>query len=108
MITRAHGMATFIIHPDYVIEKRAQQTYEKLLRYLVDLRTNHKLWVVTPGEINDWWRARAQMQLIQEGGTWRVEGKGSERARVAYARADGDEIVYRVEQDANCSARCTQ
>jgi peptidoglycan/xylan/chitin deacetylase (PgdA/CDA1 family) len=108
MITRAHGMASFIIHPDYVIEKRAQQTYEKLLRYLVDLRTNHKLWLVTPGEINDWWRARAQMQLIQEGGTWRVEGKGSERARVAYARADGDGIVYRVEQGANCSARGTQ
>ena len=107
-ITRAHGMASFIIHPDYVIEKRARQTYGQLLMYLADLRINHKLWVAQPGEINDWWRARAQMQLVKERDTWRVEGTGSERARVAYARAEGNGVVYRVEQSANCSARGTQ
>ena len=63
-ITQAHGMATFIVHPDYVIEHRARQTYEQLLRYLADLRTNHNLWIARPGEISDWWRARAQMQLV--------------------------------------------
>jgi len=103
-ITQAHGMATFIVHPDYVIEHRARQTYEQLLRYLADLRTNHNLWIARPGEISDWWRARAQMQLVTECGTWRVEGKGSGRARVAYARAEGNGIVYRVEQSAHCSA----
>jgi glycosyltransferase involved in cell wall biosynthesis len=103
-ITQAHGMASFIIHPDYVIEARARQTYRQLLKYLADLRTNHKLWIALPGEINDWWRARAQMQLVQDGDTWRVEGKGSERARVAYARADGNGIVYRIEEGANCNA----
>jgi len=102
-ITQAHGMASFIIHPDYVIERRARQTYEQLLSYLADLRTNHNLWIARPGEINDWWRARAQMQLIKEGDTWRVEGKGKERARVAYARVEGNEIVYRSEQSANCN-----
>jgi len=107
-ITQAHGMATFIIHPDYVIEHRARKTYEQLLRYLADLRTNHNLWIARPGEISDWWRARAQMQLIKERDTWRVEGRGSERARVAYARAEGNGIVYRVEQRAHSSARGTQ
>jgi hypothetical protein len=68
---------------------------------LADLRTNHNLWIAQPGEINDWWRARAKMQLVQEGDTWRVEGKGSERARVAYACVEGNEIVYRSEQSAN-------
>jgi hypothetical protein len=102
-ITQAHGMATFIIHPDYVIEQRARRTYEQLLRHLADLRANHNLWIARPGEISDWWRARAQMQLVQDGDTWRVQGKGSERARVAYARAEGNGIVYRVEQSANCS-----
>jgi hypothetical protein len=102
-ITQAHGMASFIIHPDYVIERRARRTYEQLLSYLADLRTNHNLWIAQPGEINDWWRARAKMQLVQEGDTWRVEGKGSERARVAYACVEGNEIVYRLEQSANCN-----
>ena len=102
-ITQAHGMATFIIHPDYLIEHRARQTYVRLLTYLADLRTNHNLWITRPGEINDWWRARAQMQLVPDGDFWRVKGKGSERARVAYARAEGDGIVYRVEQSGNCS-----
>ena len=97
-ITQAHGMASFIIHPDYVIERRARQTYEQLLGYLADLKANHNLWIARPGEISDWWRARAQMQLIKERDAWRVEGRGSERARVAYARAEGDRIAYRIEQ----------
>ena len=103
-ITQAHGLASFIIHPDYVIEERARQTYGQLLRYLADLRANHNLWIARPGEISDWWRARAQMKLVQDGETWRVEGKGSERARVAYARSDGDGIVYRIDESANCNA----
>jgi hypothetical protein len=103
-ISQAHGMASFIIHPDYVIEHRARHTYEQLLRYLANLRTNHNLWIAQPGEISDWWRARAQMQLIQEGDSWRVEGNGNERARVAYARVEGNSIVYRVERSGICSA----
>lgn len=94
-ITHAHGMATFIIHPDYVIERRARQVYEHLLRYLANMRTNHNLWIARPGEISDWWRDRVQMRLIKERGAWRVVGKGSERARVAYARVEGDRVVYR-------------
>ncbi len=108
IITQSHGMATFIIHPDYVIEARARQTYEQLLRHLADLRNNNNLWIPRPGEINDWWRARAQMQLVQEHGTWRVEGEGSERARVAYARVEGNGIAYTVEQKVHFSASTMQ
>ena len=100
-ITEAHGIANFIVHPDYVIEQRAQQTYRELLGYLVSLRANHDLWIALPGEINDWWRARAQMQIVRDNDTWRIEGKGSERARVAYARLDEGRIVYRVESTSN-------
>lgn len=99
MITRAHGMASFIVHPDYLIEQRARETYRHLLQYLSGLRAHHNLWIARPGEINDWWRARSEMSLTQKGDIWRVEGKGSERARVAYARVDGKEIVYRIEPE---------
>jgi len=97
IITQAHGMASFIVHPDYVIEQHARRTYEQLLAHLVDMRANHNLWIALPCEINDWWRARGRMQLVRGNDAWRVEGKGSERARVAYARVDGTRIVYRVE-----------
>lgn len=98
IINEAHGMATFIIHPDYVIERRARMTYEQLLQLLVDWRANQDLWIAQPGEINDWWRARTQMQLIKEDDGWRIIGAGCERARVAYARAEGERIAYRIEK----------
>ena len=97
-IAGSHGMATFIIHPDYVIEARARQTYEQLLKHLAELRSNNKLWIALPGEISDWWRARAQMQVVRDHDRWRVEGRGSERARIAYARVRDNRIVYRIEQ----------
>jgi len=100
-ITQAHGMASFIIHPDYVIEDRARKTYESLLKHLADLKTNRKMWIARPGEINDWWRARAKMELVQEDNIWRVKGEGSERARVAYACIEDDKISYRIDQTAN-------
>jgi hypothetical protein len=93
-ITEAHGMVCFIVHPDYLIEKRGRNTYEYLLRYLADMRANHNLWVALPGEINDWWRARSQLRLVCNPKGWRIEGEGCERARIAYARLDGDGVVY--------------
>lgn len=103
-IMQAHGMATFIIHPDYMINFRAREIYRQLLKHLSDLRMNNDLWITKPGEINDWWRARARMELARDDDTWRVVGKGSERARVAYACADGEGITYRMQQTTTCSA----
>ena len=102
-ITHVHGMASFIIHPDYVIDERARRTYEHLLKYVADLRTNQAMWIALPGEINDWWRARAKMELVQDDGTWRVTGKGSELARVAYARIENKKMFYRLDNSASCS-----
>lgn len=93
-ITEAHGMATFIIHPDYVIERQARETYKQLLAYLADMRAADKLWIAKPGDINDWWRSRAKMQLLHDANGWRIEGKNSERARIAYARVEGGRLAY--------------
>ncbi|HUK49868.1 MAG TPA: hypothetical protein VLV18_02435, partial [Terriglobales bacterium] len=38
IITEAHGLACFIIHPDYVIDDRARKTYSDLLSHLAGLR----------------------------------------------------------------------
>ena len=103
-IAQKHGLASFIIHPDYVIEERARNTYEKLLKLVTNMRSSQNTWVPKPAEICDWWRARSRMVLMPEGKGWRVEGEASERARVAFARIGEGGIEYRVEQGVNCSA----
>lgn len=94
LIIKQHGLVSFIAHPDYLIPKRARATYVALLEYLSQLRSEGKIWMALPREVNAWWRERSQMKLVCEGGKWRVEGPGSERARIAYATLDGDRVAY--------------
>jgi hypothetical protein len=91
-----NGLVSFIAHPDYLVDERALTVYYELLGYLAQLRAERNVWIALPGEVNDWWRARQCMTLLQNGSTWRVEGPGSDRARVAYASLDGDSVVYRI------------
>ena len=58
--------------------------------------TEREVWLAPPAEIDQWWRARQQMRLVPDGEAWRIEGPGSERARVAYAGLDGERLVYQV------------
>jgi hypothetical protein len=94
LIREAHGLISIIAHPDYLQEKRAQQTYFELLAHLAELREQASTWIALPREVNDWWRARSQMTLVHKNGTFRIEGPDSNRARIAYARLSGDSIRY--------------
>jgi len=96
-ISDSHGLASFIVHPDYIIESRARRTYEVLLAYLAEKRITDNLWAALPGEINDWWRARSSMRLVKSGGGWTITGDESERARVAYAELHDGKVSYRLE-----------
>jgi len=97
-ITEKHGLANFIVHPDYVVEKRAQRTYKELLEYLVLLRSDGKIWVALPREVDHWWRQRRQMRLVRSGDKWRVEGPGQDKALIAYASLANDRLVYTLEK----------
>jgi hypothetical protein len=97
-ILAEHGLVSFIAHPDYLIDPRGRQAYTQLLRLLVGLRAERKVWVAQPSEIDQWWRHRHEMKLVPEGGSWRIEGTGSERARVAYARLVGERVLYEVDE----------
>jgi hypothetical protein len=85
LIHKQNGLISFIVHPDYIDEKRERKTYESLLAHLSNLRSAYKIWIPTPVEVNSWWRQRENMSLVEEDGQWKVQGPGSERARVAYA-----------------------
>ena len=94
LIEKRHGLISFDVHPDYIIEKRARQAYAELLSTLVRLRDEGKTWLACPGEVNKWWRQRHEMELVVINGSWRVEGPGSERARVAFAKLVNGQLVY--------------
>lgn len=94
LILGKHGLMNFIVHPDYIVDEKPMQTYRKLLAYLCELRAEQNVWIPLPHEVDEWWRARGKMQLTREGGTLRVTGAGSERARIAYARLENGRLAY--------------
>jgi hypothetical protein len=96
LVKARHGLISFIIHPDYVIGKRARATYANLLQHLAALRSDERVWLALPREVNQWWRQRSQMRLVQRGQKWVIEGPGKERAFVAFAYAEGDRLMYRI------------
>ncbi len=96
MILDRHGIMSFIIHPDYITEKREQRVYQDLLEHLSELRKTAGLWVTLPGHVNDWWRQRSRMKLVESGDGWEILGEGRERARIAFASLENDELVYRI------------
>jgi len=97
LILRKNGLVSFIVHPDYVDEPRARQTYESLLRYLQELRARTSVWFALPGQIETWWRARSRMRVVNHGGRWRIEGEATQNAALAYARLVDGRLVYEIE-----------
>jgi hypothetical protein len=102
LIRKAHGLISVITHPDYLQERPARETYAALLAHLARLRTEAGLWIARPAEVNDWWRARNRMELVQENGAWRIEGPGRERAQIAYASLTEDGVCYQTSNDDGC------
>jgi hypothetical protein len=96
-ITARHGLASFLVHPDYLGTDPARQAYGTWLQHLAHLRTTRQYWIALPGEVERWWRARSQMVVVQDGDGWRIEGDPSGRARLAYVElGDDDTLVYRI------------
>lgn len=97
-ILAGHGMASFIVHPDYIRAPRERRVYVQLLEYLAGLRSDSNVWITAPGAVNRWWRERSRMHLVHNGETWNIQGSGSERASIAYAHIEDDHIVFRIDQ----------
>ena len=98
LISERHGLISFIVHPDYIFQPRALAGYRSLLAHLSDLRSQGKIWIARPGDVNRWWRERSQMRLVNRGNGWEIEGPGKERARIAYASLENNRLVYRFER----------
>jgi hypothetical protein len=94
LILKKNGLASFIVHPDYIRQPDTKAVYENLLGYLRDLRENTPVWYALPHEINSWWRARSKMSVLQDGNSWRIAGDDAGRAVLAFAKSVHGKLVY--------------
>jgi len=97
LIMAKHGLMSFIVHPDYMVTRRERSILEALLGRLVRLKEEKGVWMPTPGEVNRWWRQRAEMKLVETGRGWQIEGPGNERACIAYASEKDGQLVCTLE-----------
>ena len=96
LLQKRHGLISFIAHPDYLIDSRARKVYESLLSYLQQFVARENIWMALPAEVNAWWRARNEMNLVQKDGNWTIDGPDRERAQIAFAVLDGGRLKYEV------------
>jgi peptidoglycan/xylan/chitin deacetylase (PgdA/CDA1 family) len=92
-ILAKHGLISFIIHPDYTMERKKQELYRELLGLMRRYGEEKNMWLALPGEVDTWWRERNSMTLTREGGKWSVHGKGSDRAAIAFARLEHGKLT---------------
>jgi hypothetical protein len=97
LIMARHGLMSFIVHPDYILGKPEREIYQSLLKHLAMLRDQQSVWITTPGEVDRWWRQRAEMRVVEKQTGWCIEGNGSERARIAWASEVDGRLVLTLE-----------
>lgn len=94
MILAKNGLASFIVHPDYIIESETQVVYKDLLGLLSELCGREAVWFALPNEIDSWWRARSRMSIVKDGESWQIVGEGADRAVLAFAKAVDGQLAY--------------
>ena len=107
LIQSKNGLISFIVHPDYITEQKPRAVYESLLRHIQTSCQQNRVWCARPSEVDNWWRARSKMTLEKQEESWRIKGKGAEKARLAYAVSVNGSIVYEVAQRAGPLARAS-
>lgn len=74
------GMALLVTHPDYMLEPRFREAYERFLRWCLEDDT---VWHALPQEVSAWWRRRAASHLEPSDGGWKVVGPAADEAAVS-------------------------
>jgi len=91
-LAQNHGLVTVLVHPDYLLSDRRLDLYEQLLAHLTELAGG---WHALPQEVAGWWRTRARLVRLGRIPIDPVAGAApSLRPSVAYARKEGEQIVF--------------
>jgi len=89
-----YGLVSFLIHPDYTMTPERQTLYCELLGLIKTFSVQRNLWLALPREVDEWWRQRNDMTLSQVDGKWIIQGEGSDRASIAYARLERGTVSF--------------
>ena len=103
LIMASHGLIHMIVHPDYIIGAKERAIFEQGLAYLAKLRDEKGVWITLPNEVNRWWRQRAAMRVVEDTGGVRIEGAGSERARLAWASMEHGKLTIEISRAESAS-----
>jgi hypothetical protein len=103
LIIEKHGLANFIVHPDYVIDPETRSVYQYLLDHLREVREGQHVWFGLPAEVDSWWRTRSNLSVEKIRDSWRIVGKGAERAVLAFATNVDGNLVYEVPRVQNAA-----
>ena len=98
LIMEKYGLASFIVHPDYVIEPDKSSVFGELLGFLREVREKTPIWCALPADVNSWWRARRKMSIVKDRNSWRIQGDDTGRAVLASAKNVDGNLVYELPQ----------
>jgi hypothetical protein len=90
-VARHHGLVNVIVHPDYLGNDARRAAYDELVAAMAAEKDG---WHALPRDVARWWRTRAGLRIREKPGGAVVEGPGAERATVAWARLEGDAVVF--------------
>jgi len=97
-VIERHGLLSFLVHPDYILNERERNVYEHLLAYIASIAKEHRLWLARPADVAAWWAQRDQLKIVSTNGKWCIDGEGKETATLAYARLVDGRIRYHMHQ----------
>jgi hypothetical protein len=96
-LIQSNGLIAFNIHPDYVVPSHARRVYVQLLRLLHPLIESKRVWQALPRDVARWWQQRSRLTLVKQGSEWRICGEGAEKAQLAFAYVQDEQVRYRMQ-----------
>lgn len=79
------GMALLDTHPDYLTDPVIFRSYR---RFLERFASDPDAWLALPGEVNAWWRRRAESSLVRTADGWTIDGPGRGEASIEFRSLD--------------------
>lgn len=89
-IMRRHGLITMNVHPDYVVEQRYLDRYERFLEFLAERAESG--WHPLPRDAARWWGQREALS-VADTGERRIQGRCDYSASVAHVRDEHGSAV---------------
>jgi hypothetical protein len=93
-LAASHGLVNVIVHPDYMLDERRLDLYERLLEHLAALPGG---WHALPCDVARWWRLRSELERPEPtSGKSIGAGVPGFQVTTAYARQEDGQVVFDV------------